>query len=554
MGISLVLSIFLFEFILQKEVNYKLQTGDTQALNTFSYFINQHLLENERMSSELATNQKLQEILIDSENNSRQLIGKILYETIIGRENIQSLHIVDREGNVISEYKSPVYVRDDKAFINQFDLQAINEKQGACYWGIGSNILEEGMKPTFYMARVIRSKPKLEPVGYVVIYLNNMVFQRESGKISENIQFEVMIKDSKGNTISFPEQSRLELLKNDINWENHKYQSIKYGRKGYYYTSKPMPLLEGQIVGMSMNIKNNYNISIMLVFAIIINIIFISIASVVIKRRVIKPLAHIASKARTIGKKGNLDVEFVIDETYTEVDDIVQALYEMMDEVNTLVREVREREKLQKRLELSIINHQVKPHFLYNTLNTASLLVAMEEKESANELIKTLAKYYRACLSSGEEMITIEEELRIVKDYIKIAIIRNPNIVDITYDVDEAIIKHMIPKITLQSLVENCIKYGVKALGKPVRIQVTIKFDDAGDHIILIVQDNGIGMQPEIIDKVMKGEKLQEKSGFGLRAIITRIQLYYDIKDVKDVIQIDSEYKEYTRITLRIPC
>lgn len=554
MTVSLILSILLFNFILQREVSYKLQTRDTQALNTFLYFVNQHLIENERISADLVTNEKLQEALMSDDNKNKQAIGKILYDTLIGRENIHSLHIIDREGNVISEYRSPVYVKDNKTFISQFDIQAINQKQGACYWGIDANILQEGMEPTFYMGRVIRSKSRLEPIGYMIIYLNSMVFQRESEKILENIQFEFMIKDAGGKSISFPEQSKLKVLEDKIKWENHSYHSIKYEGKQYYYTSKPIPLLNGQILGMSTHINTNSNISAILVFAIIVNIIFLSIASVVVKKRVIKPLEHIARKARTIGKQGKLDIKFMIDEEFTEVDDIVQALYEMMDEINILVREVREREKLQKRLELSIINHQVKPHFLYNTLNAASLLVAMEEKESANELIKTLAKYYRACLSSGEEMITIEEEIRIVKDYIKIAIIRNPNIAEIAYDVDESILKHMIPKITVQSLVENCIKYGIKELGKPVDISVKIKLDNQGKYIKVVVEDNGIGMQPEIIDKVMKGEKLNEKSGFGLRAIITRIQLYYDIKDIKDIIQIDSKYKEYTKITLKFPC
>lgn len=554
MSISLLFGVLLFEFIFQKEVNYKFQVGDTQAVNIFSYFITRQLMENERTASYLMTDEILQQALSSEQANSIQKIEVLLREVIVARDNIQSVHIVDRKGNVISEYSSPVYAKDDKAFLEQFDLKAINEKQGSSYWGIGANTLQENMKPTFYLARVIRSKEKLEPLGYLFFYLDTVEFERECKSILDNIQLEVIIKDSKGEIFSVPEDSKLNKVQDQISWENDKYHKIAYDHKKYYYVSQPMPILNGQIVGMNSKAKTNNNVSIILIFGIIINIIFIIVASLLVKRKVVEPLKYIAYKAREIGKERKFDIEFAIDEGYTEVCDIVEALYEMLGEINILVGEVREKEKLQKSLELSIINHQVKPHFLYNTLNTASILVAIEQKEAANELIKTLAKYYRACLSRGDDTITIEEELQIVKEYIKIAIIRNPNIVDIIYDIDEAVLKLKIPKITLQLLVENSIKYGIKELGKPVCIKVTIKLDAKGKHINIVVEDNGVGMQPEIINKVMSGEKLNTKSGFGLRAVIARILLNYDLKDAKDIIKIDSKCGEYTRITLKIPC
>ena len=556
MSISLAFGILVFDFVLKQEVNYKFQMSDTQALNTFSYFITRQLTENERISSELVTNEMLQQALKETLRNSTVGVKKILNESIIGRESVKSVHIADKKGHVISEYKYPVYLKDDKAFLAQFNLKAIDNREGASYWGIGGNVLEGDAKPTLYMARVIRAKGTLEPLGYLFIYLDNTAFQRECMEILENIQLQVMIKDSEGKILSMPEQSELSKLQEHINWENSKYQKIQYQHKKYFYISRPMRILGGEIVGMNNQVRINDNISIILIFAAIMNIIFIIAASLVVKRKVISPLKYIAAKARTIGKEGKLDIKFSTEEGYTEVYDIIQALYEMMKEINTLITEVEEREKFQKRLELSVINHQVKPHFLYNTLNAASILVAIEEKESANELIKTLAKYYRACLSSGEDTITVEEELQIVKEYIKIAVIRNPNIVEIAYDVDEDTLKLKIPKITLQSLVENSIKYGIKEVGKPVNIRVIIKLDrvDEKKYIKIVVEDDGVGMQPEVIDKVMRGEKLNVKSGFGLSAVIKRIQLCYDLKDAKDVIEVDSKGNEYTKIILKIPC
>lgn len=553
MSISLLFGVLLFEFIFQKEVNYKFQIGDTQALNTFSYFITRELMENERASSGLVTDEILQHALSSNQTNSTQRLRALLKKVIVGKDNIQSIHIADRNGNVISEYNAPVYSKDSKVFLEQFDLKAIDEKQGASYWGIGSNTLQDNMKPTFYLARVIRSKEKLEPLGYLFLYLDNVEFERECKSILDNIHLEVAIKDSKGEIFCVPDDSTLYKAQDNINWEYDIYHKLTFEHKKHYYVSQPMPILDGQIVGMNIQPRSSNNVSIVLIFGIIINIIFIIIASVIVKRKVIEPLKYIAYMARKIGNEGKLDIKFAIEEGYAEVYDIVQALCEMLGEINILVSEVEEREKLQKGLELSIINHQIKPHFLYNTLNAASILVAIEEKEAANELIKTLAKYYRACLSRGEDNITIEEELQIVNEYIKITIIRNPNIVDIRYDVDEEVLKLKIPKITLQTLVENCIKYGIKRIGEPVCIQLAIKLDANRKLINIVIEDNGVGMQPEIIHKVMSGEKLNIKSGFGLRAVITRLMLNYELKNTKDIIEIDSKCGEYTRLTLKIP-
>ncbi|WP_190283449.1 cache domain-containing sensor histidine kinase [Cellulosilyticum sp. WCF-2] len=553
MGISLFFGMFLFQAILQREVNYKLQRGDQEALNTVSYFITRHMQESERISSDLATNLLFQNALSREDETNIRLVNRLLRDSLVGRNNIRSIHIITREGNVISEFKEPSYLKNDEEFLQQFDLQAIDKEKGSAYWGIGTNVLEPKVGNTLYLARVIRSKARLEPLGYLVVYLDPVDFNKDCDDILRNISMQVIIKDSSGATLKIPDNLELDNLEEVIKWKSKEYHYIKEGSKKYYYTVQEMSILNGMIMGLNIQARTNDNMNTILLFAVIMNIIFLSGASLIIKRKVVSPLKNIADKARVIGKQGKLDTRFTIDTGYTEVYDITCALDEMMEEIKDLVSEVKEKEKLQKRLELSIINHQVKPHFLYNTLNAASILVAIEEKESANELIKTLAKYYRACLSTGEDTITIEEELQIVKEYVKIAIIRNPNIVDITYDVDEEALKNKIPKITLQSLVENSIKYGIRKLGEPVNIHIDIKLDKPKNIMNISIEDDGVGISEEMIDKIMKGEKLEVKSGFGLKAIIARILLCYDLKDTNEVIEITSKCGEYTKILLKIP-
>lgn len=553
MSISLFFGIFLFQLMLQKEVDYKLKKGDQEALNTVSYFITKHMQENERISAELLTNTFLQQALsIENETNMR-VVNKTLRDALVGRDGIRSIHIITSKGNVISEFKEPSYLKNTADFLEQLDLSLIEQKKGSVYWGIGTNVLEPEVGSTLYLARMIRSRDKLESLGYLIIYIDPREFEKTCRDMLDNIDLKVRIKDSLDQTFQIPRDIELNNIEEIVRWEDKEYNYIKRGSKKYYYVIQDMPILNGKIMGINSHARANTNMNTIFLFAVTVNIIFLSGASLLIKRKVILPLKHIADKARMVGKQGNLDTHFTIATSYTEVYEITYALDEMMQEIKELVSEVKEKEKMQKRLELSIINHQVKPHFLYNTLNTASIMVALEEKEAADELIKTLAKYYRACLGTGDDVITIQEELQIVKEYVKIAVIRNPNIIHITYDVEEEALEHKILKITLQSLVENSIKYGIKKIGQPVNVHLAIKLNKEQKMMFITIEDDGIGISEEMIQKIKTGEKLEVKSGFGLKAIITRILLYYDLKDTNEVIEIDSRCGEYTKILLKIP-
>ncbi len=481
MTISLVLGIGIFYLALQKEVDYKFQTSDMQALNTFSFLLSKKMMESERVSYNLVINDNVQSLLKEVSSERGKNLREILRKEITNRDDIKSIHIVDLYGNVYSEYQEPAYNKDNEAFSKQLNLEKVKNKKGAAYWEIGQNILQPSKLPTLYMTRLINSKEDMQPLGYIVIYLNQDNLKQECDNILANITLDIIIQDGLGQTLCMADESRISAVikaKDEIRWEENKYYYIKRNHKKYYYVVEKMPIIEGYIVGLNHQSRTNYNISIILIFAVMSNIIFIIIASLIIKRKVIWPLKFIANKARIVGEEKKLDQDFYMEEGYLEVYDISDALNEMMGQINELIIDVAQREKLQKRLELSIINHQVKPHFLYNTLNAASILVAIEEKDTANELIKTLAKYYRACLSRGDECITIVEEIQIVEEYIKIVIIRKPNSVVMHYNIDERTLEFKIPKITIQSLVENSLKYGVKKAGVPVQINVSTSFDE----------------------------------------------------------------------------
>lgn len=551
MGISLLIGILIYSMLSKKEEENKNYRNDMHILNSFTYYIISQLKDRENLASNIIISNEIQTALTQGSLGKTRMISEFLNDKIAERDDVQSLHIIDQDDNVISEYKYPVNRKNNQLFINQFDLSIFDNMDTYIYWGIGTNVLAEQEMNTFYVIRRIKSKENYKNLGYLVIYLEPERLQDSIFEYLEQADFEVVIKKDKGNFISFPRTNKIETASKQLSIPASQYGKVKIEDKIYDYVSSSLDGFDMQLFGISKADKTNYNIILALIFGIVVNISFICIASLVMGRKVIAPLEYIAANVRRFSEDGDYTIVFETQNSYTEVEEIANALNNMVLQIEILLKDIAKKEKLQKSLELSVMNHQVKPHFLYNTLNTVSILIAVEQKATANELIKTLAKYYRACLSKGNDAITISEELDIVKEYIKIALIRNPDIVQVKYEIDPSILGEKIPKMTIQAIVENSIKYGVKKIGDPVEIQVDIK--DLGSIMMIQVKDNGCGMSADLIHKILKCEPLETQSGFGLKAVVTRIALFFEMKEITDIISIDSREGEYTIISLHMP-
>lgn len=538
---SLIIGIVLFVGITGMEMSYRRSLSNERILNIVTYIINDKLEDIRQFSDELVIDDELQSIFRKKSDLRSNLLSSFLMKRLAQLGEVSSIHVI-WEDAVVSEFKSPVYGYDKYEVVRNLKL---NFKGDYC-WEIGTDHVNTD-ENTFYIIRNVKSKLDMKHLGYLVVYLDINQLQQDIKHYLGN-EAEIIVQSAQGEIITFPGDLPVENVKKRVNILNRGENSWKYlsGK----YSIKELTNINGIMLITSKQSIFSPNLEFAIIFMLIIIIDFTIIASKVLKKRVIGPLEEIAARAKEIAEKENLDMQFPQEEYYSEADDISNALNEMMTQIRGLLEDVKKKEKLQRQLELSVINHQIKPHFLYNTLNAASILVSVEEKEAARQLIMTLASYYRACLNHGNDIISLEGELNIVKDYVKIALIRNPNIAKLSYDIDESLLSLQIPKMTIQTLVENSIKYGIKSIGQPISISVSAK--KVEDHAEIIVEDDGVGMSKDTIEKVMKGEELEVKSGFGLRSVLNRLALLYEIKDYSDIMNIQSEPNNYTKITLKL--
>lgn len=222
---------------------------------------------------------------------------------------------------------------------------------------------------------------------------------------------------------------------------------------------------------------------------------------------------------------------------------MVKQMRKLMDDV------VREQEEKRKS-ELDALQSQINPHFLYNTLDSIVWMVESERYEEAISMVTALANLFRISLSKGKTIITIAEEFQHAKSYSSIQKVRFKNKFEVNFLLDEELEKYPIIKLVIQPLLENAMYYGMETMDGDGEILVTGYAKDGDIYIDVI--DNGIGMPPEQVEKLLTGENYERKrgSGIGLRNVDQRIKLYFG---EEYGLRIKSEPDVGTKITIHLP-
>lgn len=198
----------------------------------------------------------------------------------------------------------------------------------------------------------------------------------------------------------------------------------------------------------------------------------------------------------------------------------------MVNEIKVLFNKVVEEQEQIRQSELRLLQSQIKPHFLYNTFDAISSLALMNKNREVYEAMLALGSLYRTNLSRGNEVISIREEIEAVKNYIKILQIRYDDSFSSVIDMDERAKRMLIPKLTLQPLVENAIYHGIKPKGEKGNLRIQVKLTD--EDVEIRIEDDGVGMDQATVNMILTGEN----SHFGVRGTIERLRIFYMRPDV----------------------
>ena len=248
--------------------------------------------------------------------------------------------------------------------------------------------------------------------------------------------------------------------------------------------------------------------------------------------------------------KGNFDVKMQECDT-DEITILSESFNEMAIEIGELIDDIKEKQKDLSLLETKLLQAQINPHFLYNTLDTIVWLAEDNRNSDVVTMVTSLSDFFRSTLSKGREFITVREEKNHIESYLKIQQFRYQDIMDYEVEFDESILEYNIPKLLLQPLVENALYHGVKCKRGKSIIKVNGSVED--DYLIFVVADDGIGMNEDTLEKVRENINSDinkhDKESFGLANVNFRIRRYYG-DDCG--LYIDSEYNKGTISTVKI--
>lgn len=285
---------------------------------------------------------------------------------------------------------------------------------------------------------------------------------------------------------------------------------------------------------------------------IILTLLALVVAFLISKRIVsqtAKPIRELTEHMQEI-ELGKLGVEIDTQSDTEEIQCLTASFKEMVYKIEGLIEQVEDNQKKLRKSELKVLQSQINPHFLYNSLDTIIWLGEREECEKVVQMTAALARYFRLSLSKGKEVITIYEEVEHVKHYLQIQKIRYASKLAYTIEVSPDIFDEMIVKIVLQPLVENALYHGIKDLEEGGYIRV-LGFRE-GNNIILEVYDNGKGMSREQIKNILKAPSSTSitKGGVAIKNVHERIQVYFG-QDYG--LSYESEYGKWTKVRITIP-
>lgn len=238
--------------------------------------------------------------------------------------------------------------------------------------------------------------------------------------------------------------------------------------------------------------------------------------------RITRPLSLLVEEIRKV-EDGNFKVELSRTGSY-EIEKLSTEFNYMMSCIDGLFQTVKTKERQKEKLRFSLLQSQIRPHFFYNTLDMVYALISMDRAGDAKNAVKALADFYRIALSSGKELITIGEEAANVENYLLLQHMRRYDVFTYEISIEPSIASYLIPKLTLQPLVENAIYHGLRCQDKPGTLKVTGALK--GDAIVLKVTDTGVGMDGEQLESALLNPA-GDGGHFGLRSVDERIKLYF---------------------------
>ncbi|WP_170311633.1 sensor histidine kinase [Vallitalea okinawensis] len=491
---------------------------------------------------------------------TQRTLGRAINEIIGISENIISCDFKTESGSII--HISPFLNSQVESMLNKDTFTLVTSQNSQqLQWYAPHHMMDMAgtSKSLFIVKKPVYHLYNAKYLGAVFMYIDEDTFSNifSSNFDDENSKFYII--GSNEEIISATDNQIIgKSIVDVIGIEKltfHKFQAneeavIQTKNQSYYLAIEKIPNSDWYLlsqVSMDTLLTSYQRFRAFLLYFSVIYTLIAFIISRYMSHNISKPITKLVKVMKYIknGQRDQRADELVKGEMYL----LNTTFNNLMDRNDKLFNDIVNKQEAIRNYEFLLMQAQIKPHFLYNTLGTIHSLVQLDMKEEALGAAQSLASFYRLSLSQGQDLIPIIEEKKIVESYLTIQRYRYVKILDFKIHIPARIEKQEIPKLTLQPIVENAIYHGLKPKGS--RSTIHIRACVEGKVILIHVIDTGIGISPETIELLNKSIASKEVEGsFGLRSIHQRIQMIHG--DAYGI-QISSKQGYFTKITIRLP-
>lgn len=404
----------------------------------------------------------------------------------------------------------------------------------------------------FSLAKAVQDPETGEVLGVILLDIRHDIIQSSINGVTIGEKGFVFVMDQEDNIVYTPVNGIVYRV--NPKWvKAMEPMSVQIQGGSYQIRSELSPYTGWRTVGVfSMDeVMSSVNTIVYILFTcVIISLVLVVIVSFKFSRTLTNPIFKLKRLMKQ-AESGDLTVRFNFQHN-DEIGELGQSFNHMIARIDQLIQMVYVEQENKRTAEMKSLQEQIKPHFLYNTLDTISWMARDYDAEDIVRLVDALTNMFRIGLSHGKDIITVKEEITHVSNYLYIQKIRYKDKLNYVIHVDESLYAIEVPKLILQPLVENAIYHGVKA--KRGGGTITITGVPEGENLVFTVQDNGAGMPQEKVEelnrRMSERSVLDEQKSFGLFYIRERIQLCYG-KGYG--VHVESALGEGTRVTITLP-
>lgn len=452
--------------------------------------------------------------------------------------------ILRMDGQYLNTGPGITYVNTGKIFETEWLDEVMAQK--------GNYVIKAGTRDAFRsnigemvsFVRVINDINTQKPIGILAINLPSRFFEQAyEGLSGETSHF--ALYDTSGRLICKDNESTFSSLKPENLLQNTREETDKLFYKSIFTCDT---LGDSHfILASRLEVRILDGLPAKLLAALIIGafilLAFMWLINTYIAKNVIYPIQRLVDSMAEVQNGWLHRVSMNVNDD--EIGLLKNSYNAMLIEINQLIEELLQKEKTLRMAELDALQEQMKPHFLYNTLDMIRYMALENRTDEVYNMLETLGNFYRRFLSKGSTDLSLGEEIEIVKSYLTLQRTRFEDIFTDEYEIEEGLSSIRVPRLILQPLVENSIYHGIRPKGEHGVIRVTVKRQE--DFLSLSVYDNGIGMSAHQRELLFSGK---DSRSFGFQGTIERIRYYYKTEDVFEIHSVEGEYCE---IILKLP-